>query len=431
MRRTTWLVGMALLLAGPGYAEEKLALIIPTIFGAEGLKVDSASVLPNGQTHSAHFNGAFQTQFTQFNVALASQLTSLPVPSPASGFSYTFDASLGLFSRTTDSFGPILTDRADTAGKKKLSAGVSYQHFGFDSIEGVPLDDIPAVFTHDNPARGGRDDVVSTTNAIDSSLDQVTMFVNYGVASRLDVAVAVPFVSAEMSLVTDATIKRIGTVLNPKVHYFADANGNIGDSRIFQQSGSASGIGDLIVRVKGKVGDWGSSGIGLGVDARFPTGDEENLLGSGAYGLKPFLVFSSSHKVASFNVNAAYQWNGNSVLAGNVVTGTKDDFPDQVIYSAGATFAFSKKATLAVDVLGRTFIDTPRLRATTFTALDGVTQLPDVSFQKESFTEVNGAVGLRANLKGGLLFDLNVLFKLNNTGLRDKLTPLVGFEYSF
>src|SRR5262249_29555154 len=151
MRRMTWLVGNGLLVAGPGYAEEKLALIIPEIFGSGGLKVDSASVLPNGQTHSAHFNGAFPTQFTQFNVALASQLTSLPVPSPASGFSYTFDASLGLFSRTTDSFGPILTDRADTAGKKKLSAGVSYQHFGFDTIEGVPLDDIPAVFTHDNP----------------------------------------------------------------------------------------------------------------------------------------------------------------------------------------------------------------------------------------------------------------------------------------
>ena len=93
MRRTTWLVGIGLLLAGPGYAEEKLALIIPEIFGSGGLKVDSAAVLPNGQTHSAHFNGAFQTQFTQFNVALASQLTSLPVPSPASGFSYTFDAS--------------------------------------------------------------------------------------------------------------------------------------------------------------------------------------------------------------------------------------------------------------------------------------------------------------------------------------------------
>ena len=54
-----------------------------------------------------------------------------------------------------------------------------------------------------------------------------------------------------------------------------------------------------------------------------------------------------------------------------------------------------------------------------------------MKFQKESFTEVNGAVGFRANLKGGFLFDANVLFKLNNTGLRDNLTPLVGFEYSF
>ncbi len=431
MRRASWLAGICLLLTRSGFAEQKLALIIPEIFGPSGLKVDSAAVLPNGQTHSAHFNGAFQTQFTQFNVALASQLTSLPVPSPASGFSYTFDASLGLFTRTTNSFGPILTDRADTAGKKKLSAGVSWQHFSFDTIEGVPLGDIPAVFTHDNPAPGGRDDVVSTSNAITTTLEQVTVFVNYGLGARIDAALAVPFVSADMGLTTNATIHRIGTSANPKIHYFATPDGGIGSSKVFSLSGTASGVGDIIVRLKGKVGDWGSAGLGLGVDTRFPSGDEENFLGSGAYGVKPFLVFSSSHKASSFNVNFAYQWNGNSVLAGDVVTGTKGNFPDQLLYSVGATFAFSKQLTLAADFLGRTFLDTPRLQSGTFTALDNVTTLPDVRFQKETFTEASGAVGIRANLKGGFLFDLNVLFKLNNAGLRDKLTPLVGFEYAF
>src|SRR5437762_6632386 len=120
-------------------ADDKLAFLIPHLFGQTGLVVDSEARLPNGQTHSAHFNSAFQAEFTQFNVALASQLTGLPIPSPASGFTYTLDPSLGLFNRSTKSFGPLLSERADTIGKGKVSIGVHYQRFTFDKIEGVDV----------------------------------------------------------------------------------------------------------------------------------------------------------------------------------------------------------------------------------------------------------------------------------------------------
>ena len=40
-------------------------------------------------------------------------------------------------------------------------------------------------------------------------------------------------------------------------------------------------------------------------------------------------------------------------------------------------------------------------------------------------------MGLKANLFGRLLIDVNVLFKLDEHGLRDKVTPLIGIEYSF
>ena len=60
----------------------KLALLFRDIYGPNGLIVNSEAVLPDGSTHSAHFNSAFQSNFTQFNIALASQLTSLPLPSP-------------------------------------------------------------------------------------------------------------------------------------------------------------------------------------------------------------------------------------------------------------------------------------------------------------------------------------------------------------
>ena len=134
----------------------KLALLIPGLYGPGGLKVDSQARLPDGSTHSAHFNSAFQAEFTQFNIALASQLAAVPLPTPASGFTYTFDSSLGVFQRSTQSFGPILTERAETIGKGKFTFGVTYQHFGFDTIEGLSLGDVPVGLHARRRPAGGR-----------------------------------------------------------------------------------------------------------------------------------------------------------------------------------------------------------------------------------------------------------------------------------
>jgi hypothetical protein len=62
--------------------------------------------LPDGSTHSAHFNSDFQGNFSQFGTALVSQLVTVPLPSPASGFTYQLDPSTGVFERSTTSFGP-------------------------------------------------------------------------------------------------------------------------------------------------------------------------------------------------------------------------------------------------------------------------------------------------------------------------------------
>jgi len=40
-------------------------------------------------------------------------------------------------------------------------------------------------------------------------------------------------------------------------------------------------------------------------------------------------------------------------------------------------------------------------------------------------------VGVKVNLLDRLLLDANLLFALDDHGVRDKVTPLVGFEYSF
>jgi hypothetical protein len=408
-----------------------LATLFTDLYGPQGLVLDSQATLPGEQPHTAHYNSDFQRNFSQFSTALVGQLVSLPLPSPASGFTYQFDPSLGVFQRTTQSFGPILAERAETIGAHKIAIGFAYQRFTFDTVEGLRLKQIPVVFTHDNAfLRGGREDVVATTNRIEARVNQATTFLTIGVTDRFDVSLAVPLVSNSLKVVSDATIHRLGTT-NPLTHFFRQSNGDVGVRRLFTAVGSASGLGDLLVRVKHTLRKGTSQGFAAGVDVRIPTGDEMNLLGSGTAGVQPFLIWSSTVRNVAPHVNASYRWNGSSVLAGNPARGESADFPDQVGYVAGADVSVNPRVTVAFDLIGGYTIHAERLRAQTFQALDGQSTFPNVAFTRESMNSLNGAIGLKASLLQRLLIDFNVMFKLDEHGLRDKVTPLVGLEYAF
>jgi len=435
-------LAMAMLIVAGGRAEAQepynlaapvpnLATIFSNLFGPDGLVVDSLATLPGEQSHSAHFISNFQFNFSQFGTALVSQLVSVPLPSPGGGFTFEFDPSLGVFQRTTQSFGPILADRAETIGARRISVGYAFQRFTFDSVEGISLSRVPAVFTHDNAQLlGGREDVVTTLNSITADVNQSTMFVTMGISDRVDVSLAVPVVGTSLRVVSAARIQRLGTT-NPLTHFYRQADGSVGEDRIFTAIGSAAGLGDLMVRMKATALTGERNGLAFGVDVRLPTGDEMNLLGSGTTGVQPFAIWSGTFKAVSPHVNAGYRWNGTSVLAGNPATGESGDFPDQVNYSVGADVAVNPKLTVAFDVLGRYVIDAERLHAETFHALDGHSTFPNIVFARGSYNAVSGSIGLKGNLFGRLLMDVNVLFALDSNGLRDKVTPLLGLEYSF
>ncbi len=430
---------LVLVAASPAAAQNHpptLSLVFQDLFGPNGLIVNSEAVLPDGSTHSAHFNGAFQSNFTQFNIALASQLTSLPLPSPASGFTYSFDAATGTFLRTTQSFGPILADRAETIGRGRFAFGYNYQYFSFDKLEDFDLSRVPAVFTHDDfQLGGGRADVVTTRNTIDASVGQWTGALTYGLTDRLDIALAVPVVRTRLNVLSAATIQRLGTGESRDVHFFRDpdASGGIGSNRTFEAGGSASGLGDVIVRVKSSVMREGHRALAVGLDARLPTGDERNLLGSGATGLKPFVVYSASYRRISPHVNLAYQWNGKSVLAGNTATGEKADVPDQLHYAVGADVGINEKFSLTGDILGRRVIDSPRVRLQRFSLAGPVEagEFDDIVFDRGSFWASGVALGFKSNVAGRLLIDFNLRFTLDTNGLTDRVTPLLGLEYGF
>ena len=436
--------------------------VLPNLFGPTGLTVFPSAAFP----HYAHFIGAAQTTLNQtLSSAIATQLAILPIISPSSGFTYKYDSESGAFVRTTTSLGPIYAERAETIGRGKLSFGMSYQRFRFSNIDGINLHKVPTVFSHiENTGPGNTPvsyeaDVIQTSNNINLNMDSTMLYGTVGVTDRIDVSVSIPIVSVRMGVTSDAAIIRVSgptftlpggpTFANP--HQFTADPNSLTNS--YASNGSASGIGDVSFRTKIAVWRGIKESVSVGLDVRTPTGNARELLGSGAVGIKPFIVVSAVGRHFSPHVNLGYQWNGSSILAGDV-TGSivsensagieviqhgpaiKASLPSQIFYTLGADFGVTRKLSFACDYLGQTLINAPRVFRDIYPTQNipggtGTLLLPTISGGKDVAVLSSGAVGLKYNLFGNLLLTGNVLFRLDNKGLRQDVTPLVALSYAF
>jgi hypothetical protein len=387
----------------------------------------------------------FQANFSPLNTAIATQLTLLPIPSLASGFTYSFDRGAGVYTRSAQSFGPILSERAETIGQKKVLFGSTYQRFRFDHLDGQDLKELPVVFQHSHsdasnqpngqPAEFEKD-YVTTTNNLDLKIDQFTFFGTVGLTNRFDVSVAVPVLNVSLAASSNATINRLaGPVTLPngttsQSHFFDPANPEGSTKATFNGKGSASGIGDVTLRFKGNVYRGEVMSVAVLTDVRLPTGKERDFLGSGAAGVKPYVAVSFGARKFAPHVNLGYQWNGKSELAGNIDTGVKGDLPNLFFYSAGTDIGVAKSLTVAVDLIGQRVSSIPRLFSSTFTATNGA-KAPTINFRSEAYGINNFSAGLKYNIAGQLLLTGNLLIQLDDGGLRQRVVPLIGLSYAF
>src|SRR5437764_2171397 len=123
--------------------------------------------------------------------AILANLATLPVATSSSGFLYRLNPELGTVERATQSFGPFFVERAQTAGRGQASAGITFQHLRFSSLDGRDLRDGTFVttankFTDETTAF----DVDQLTLNIDASV--ATVYGNIGVTHRLEVGIAAP-----------------------------------------------------------------------------------------------------------------------------------------------------------------------------------------------------------------------------------------------
>ena len=154
--------------------------------------------------HAAHFvsQPAAQQILTQLNSGIAAQLSTFPLGSSSAGFTYTFDSALGVFNRSTETFGPIFAERPVTAGKGKFSFGVNYQKAHYDQFEGRDLQDgdIQLFLVHQDVNNDRTNlfpwfegDIIRADLSVDLQNETTVFFANYGVTDRFDIGMAIPY----------------------------------------------------------------------------------------------------------------------------------------------------------------------------------------------------------------------------------------------
>jgi len=416
-----------------------LANVLLTFFSPQNPVVLAPNPNP-AFSHAAHFVSQQQAQavLRQVNAGIAAQVSTFPLGASSAGFTYTFDETLGTYNRTTQSFGPIFTERPLTAGKGKFTFGVNYQNATWDSLEGKDLrkGDLNFYLTHQDVNNDGSNlspwfegDIIRANLRIDLETKTTVAYANYGVSERFDVSLAVPFVDVKLNASIDTSIERLATGADPFIiHVFDDGR----TVHTYTAGGSANGIGDVLVRGKYNFLRKPGGSLAALLDVRLPTGNENDLLGSGATQAKLALVAAGSPGRFSPRVSAGFTLsNGGSSFTG--------DLPNELYYTAGFDAVPHKRVTLTADFIGRTLLDTERVvdEQRTFRfdlRLDPTvrtTTRTDLATATGNVNLMLGSAGIKINPVGNLLLVGNVLFKLGHHGLQDKVTPVFGLDYTF
>jgi hypothetical protein len=389
-------------------------------------------------SHEAHFLPGTDQVLTPylFNQAIVSQLSTFPLGSSSGGFTYTFDPGLGTYSRNSSTFGPSFLERALTIGKGRFNFGANYQHASFSSFEGKDLQggNVRFYLTHQptaTPPPFFEGDLVETALDLELKTDTFALLANYGVTNRFDVGIAVPILHVSMDASIDATVLRLATLDTGPTSTIHTFPGGGGTSR-FTDSGSATGIGDILVRGKYHFLAGAGGGLAAALDLRLPTGDADNLLGTGTTQGKIFLIGSTASPRIAPHFNIGYTWSGES---SNEFVNATNEFN----YAGGTEIAVASRLTVNVDFIGRQLVDSGRLVEqphafrwmTAGGTSSGTTTFNEFTFQEGSVNLLTSAIGFKFNPWRNLLVSANVLFPLTDAGMRANPVPVFGFDYAF
>jgi hypothetical protein len=336
------------------------------------------------------------------------EVSTAPIGSSAGGFTFTFDPVTRSFSRAAPSFGPMFGERAVTAGPGRAGFGVNYIRTTYDRLDGIALSDgslrTIVLRTGDTP-------VVAGTAELRIKTDTLVIFGNVALNSWFDASVAVPWV----------TLRVEGT------HRIAD--------QITSGAASASGLGDVAVRGKLRLHTTEQGGVALGVDLRLPTGDQAAMLGAGVTRTLVSGIWSSTIGGLAPHASAGFEyWSDPFEIFDPLQQAAVDAGRHGFTFNGGVEWATTDRLTVNGELTGRTlrkggrldYRDVP-MRGNPF----GITSATVASVSPRGGSRMSLAGGIKWNLAGTALLTANVLVPLNDTGLTDRFTPVIGLDWGF
>ena len=245
-------------------------LLSPSIARAQSTVTDIVNFLVTNQTIPTEDAGsdraAAEAARDAITRALIVNLTSVPIATSSSGFLYRLNPELGTVERASETFGGFFVERAFSPGHGRASFGMAASTTSFDKLDGQPLRDGTMVTTGSRfPDEAAPFETESLTLRVSSST--LTAYASVGIGDQFEIAGALPF--ARLSIEG----QRI-SVYRGETFLQASA------------SATASGVADAAVRAKYTLVNAREGGAAVAAELRLPTGDEENLLGSGSVGFR-------------------------------------------------------------------------------------------------------------------------------------------------
>ncbi len=378
-----------------------------------------------GTGHGNHFIPAAATGnfavISFISDAIATNASNFPVSATSSGV--TFKLVGGVPVKATSSAGPIFGERAQTMGRGRFLMGANLSGIRFKTLRGVPIDNLQLNFTHEdigNPGLGDpvfENDVINLRMSMYVDLLVTSFFVTYGLLDRVDISVAAPLVHTSFQGRSTAQIVPFG---EPAFHFFGGTSADPILRASTATFGSATGIGDIAGRIKINLSNKNSFAMAVLGDARFATGDEEQLLGAGHTSFRAMAIASAQYGAFSPHINAGYLWRGGD-LANNAV-----------LANAGFDQALNEWVTFAADVLTEWEVGDSKLKLpgpVTFTIPFTRTIDPtDIPSKRDN--KANASIGFKF-LTGGPTIVTNALIPLLRGGLQPNVVWTTGLEFNF
>lgn len=366
--------------------------------------------------------------------AISGNVSNLPVGATSGGETFRFEAGVPV--KTSTSAGPIFAERSQTMGRGRALIGLSRSSLHFSSLRGVPMSNIELFFTHQNvdfegcsQQAGGdcrkmgipnlENDIMLFKLSLDLGVDVTSVYATFGLFDNLDVGVVLPFVNSRLHGQSDALIIPFGGPT--AAHFFAGTPTEPVLNASRTVDGSAAGLGDVAVRAKLLVRESPRASLAVLGQARFATGDENDLLGSGALDARGLAIVTGRLGRFSPHGNIGYVYrsgaNQNSAV---LATGGFDH-----LIADGVTLAADLVSELQVG-RSKLILPTPVRYDAPFQRTIAPTTIPDIRDNN-----VNGSFGFKFTAPGAFTVVTNALIPLNRDGLRSNLILTGAVEYSF